>query len=389
MEPLPDLRNLFSLDFKVHFLNHGSFGACPKEVFAVYQEWQRRLEQQPVLFLGRQMIELDQQARQALADYTLTQPENLVFIPNATHGVNIITRSLPLVPGDQILTTDHEYGACDYAWEFVCQKTGAEVVRQTIPLPISHSEEILERFWQGLTPRTKVIYLSHISSPTALRLPVEAICARARSAGIVTVIDGAHAPGQIPLNLENLGADFYTGNLHKWTMAPKGAAFLYAHPRAQPLVEPLVVSWGYHADPLQTRGSRFLDHLGWTGTHDPAAYLTVPAAIRFAQKHNWEQVRQQCHEKLKETIVRVCELTGMEPLYPTDSDLYFQMGIAPLPLDVDPVQLKASLYDEHHVEVPVTGWNGRSFVRVSVQGYNTQEDLDALVHGLRDCLKRR
>lgn len=380
------LSDSFLLDFSIHFLNHGSFGACPRPVFDVYQDWQRRLEQQPVLFLGREMIAHDRQARQALGEYLHTAANNLAFVPNATHGVNIIARSLTLGPGDEILTSDHEYGACDYTWEFVCQKTGATYIHQPIPLPVRSSEEIFEQFWRGVTSRTRVIYLSHITSPTALRLPVEAICARARQNGILTLVDGAHAPGQIFLNLEAIGPDWYVGNCHKWMLAPKGAGFLYARPEVQHLVEPLIVSWGYHAAPQITSGSQYVDYLSWTGTKDPAASLSIPAAIQFMETHNWKQVRQECHDLLRPTIRRICELVQMEPLYPLDSDLYHQMGIAPLPSNTDIATLKTRLYDECRVEVPLIDWNRRKFVRISVQGYNTQEDLDALYAGLKELL---
>ena len=375
-------KRFFQLDPDIYFLNHGSFGACPLPVFEAYQAWQSRLERQPVLFLGREMTALDLQARQVLGNYLQTAANNLVFVPNATHGVNIVARSLTLSPDDEILTSDHEYGACDYTWEFVCKKTRAAYIHQPIPMPAHSLEEMAGQFWQGVTTRTKVIYLSHITSPTALRLPVEAICARARQAGILTVVDGAHAPGQIPLDLEALGADWYVGNLHKWALCPKGAGFLYARPEVQELVEPLVVSWGYHATPETTSGLRFQDYLGWTGTKDPSASLTVPAALQFMQEHHWEQMRQECHALLRQALQHICDLVQMEPLYPLDSDLYHQMGIAPLPPNTDLAALKARLYDEHHVEVPLIDWNGKKFVRISVQCYNTPEDLEALYTGL-------
>ncbi len=381
-----DLRPLFILDDTVHFLNHGSFGACPRPVFDVYQAWQRRLERQPVLFLGREIDALDKQARQALGAYLHASAENLVFIPNATTGVNIIARSLRLGPGDEILSTDHEYGACDYTWEFICKRSGATVIHQPIPLPTHAAEEILEQVWQGVTARTRVISVSHITSPTALRLPVEALCDRARRAGILTLIDGAHAPGQIPLDLEAIRADFYVGSAHKWMLCPKGAGFLHVRPEVQHLVEPLIVSWGYHATSETTRGSRFLDYLGWTGTNDPAAFLSVPAAIQFMQEHHWDQVRLECHTLLSSTLQRICALVQMRPLYPLDSDLYQQMGIAPLPENTDIAALKTRLYAEQRVEVPFIDWNGRKFVRISVQGYNTREDLDALFTGLQSLL---
>jgi isopenicillin-N epimerase len=385
-----ELSASFLLDDTIHFLNHGSFGACPRPVFEAYQAWQRRLESQPVLFLGREMATLDQHARQTLGDYLHTASDNLVFVPNATHGVNIIARSLDLTPEDEILSTDHEYGACDYTWEFICKKTKAKYIHQSITLPVRSSEEIIEQFWQGVTTNTKIIYLSHITSPTALCLPVEAICARARQAGILTLVDGAHAPGQISLNLEAIGADWYVGNCHKWMLSPKGAAFLYARPEIQSLVEPLIVSWGYNATPQNiisgATGSQFLDYLRWTGTKDPAASLSVPSAIQFMQEHDWVQVRQDCHALLRTAIERICTLVQMEPLYPLDSALFYQMGIAPLPANTEIIPLKTRLYDEHRVEVPLIEWNEKKFVRISVQGYNTQDDLDALYNGLQILL---
>lgn len=380
------IKSTFLLDPNIVFLNHGSFGACPQPVFEVYQAWQRRLERQPVLFLGREITAHFHQAREAIGEYLLTAADNLAFVPNATHGVNIIAHSLALQPGDEILTSDHEYGAMDYTWEFIGKKTGVKIVHQPIALPTVSCEEILEQFWQGVTPHTKLIFISHITSPTALCLPVEAICAKARQAGIYTLVDGAHAVGQIPLDLDSIGADWYVGNCHKWMLSPKGAGFLYARPGVQNLVEPLIVSWGYHATPENTYGSQFLDYLSWSGTNDPAAYLSIPAAIQFMQEHNWEQKRLECHLLLRLAIERICKLMQMEPLYPLDSNLYFQIGIAPLPADTDITMLKTRLYDEHHIEVPLIEWNGRKFVRISVQAYNTQEDLDALNVGLHNLL---
>jgi len=381
-----NLKRHFLLDPTVTFLNHGSFGATPKPVFAAYQDWQRRLERQPVLFLGREIDGLLRQSRQALGEYLDAAADDLVYIPNATHGVNIVARSLALQPEDEVLTTDHEYGACDYTWEFVCKKTGAAYIHQSIPLPVRSEDEIIEQFWQGVTPRTRVIYLSHITSPTALRLPVERICQRARRAGILTLVDGAHAPGQISLNMAAIGADFYTGNCHKWLLSPKGAAFLYARREVQPLVEPLIVSWGYHATAETTSGSRFIDYLQWTGTKDPAAALAVPSAIQFMRDHNWDKVRRECHALLRQAVERICALTDMHPLYPLDSDFYSQMAIAPLPLSADLTSLKSRLYDEYQVEVPLIQWQDRKFVRISIQGYNTPSDVDALLEALGELL---
>jgi isopenicillin-N epimerase len=392
---IPDIRDLFLLDPEVVFLNHGSFGACPRPVFEAYQTWQRLLEQQPVRFLGREYLDHDLRARQALAEYLHVETSNLVFVTNATQGVNIIARSLDLKPGDEILTSDHEYGACDRAWNFICDKRGARYIHRSISLPISAPLEAVDQFLQGVTPNTKLIFLSHVTSPTAQRLPIEAICSQARQAGILTLIDGAHAPGQIPLNLPEIGADFYTGNCHKWMLSPKGAAFLYARPETQDLVEPLVVSWGWGENPTITTGSRFVDYQVWSGTHDPSAALAVPDAIDFMQKYNWDIVRQECHDLLLTALARVSALSGLPSPYSDDPDfrnpvgphpLPPQMGIAPLPPISDLEGLKKRLYEQFRIEVPLIEWDGAQYVRISIQAYNTLEDIDALVGGLATLL---
>ncbi|MDI6696447.1 MAG: aminotransferase class V-fold PLP-dependent enzyme [Anaerolineales bacterium] len=378
------LKSLFLLDPEIIFLNHGSFGACPRPVFDAYQAWQLRLERQPVLFLGRQYPTLERQARQTLGEYLHADPDDLAFVPNATHGVNIVARSLALQPGDEILATDHEYGACDYTWEFIAAKNGAKYVRQSIPLPLPSDEEIVELLWQSVTPRTKLIFISHITSPTAVRLPVELICRRAHQAGIQTLIDGAHAPGQIDLDLPQIGADFYTGNCHKWLLAPKGSAFLFARKEVQPLIEPLVVSWGYRPSKNTTSGSQFIDYLSWSGTMDPAAYLSVPAAIEFQRQHNWDEARAECRRLARRTRQRLLELIGMPAI--CDDDRIHQMFSVLLPQQSDPDQLKSSLYDEYRIEAPIIEWNGCKLLRVSIQVYNSAADADVLLQALQELL---
>ncbi len=382
---MTSLKENFLLDPNIVFLNHGSFGATPRAVFEAYQNWQLQLERQPVLFLARELPTLLHKSRAILGQYLNADTNDLVYIPNATHGVNIVAHSLQFKPGDEILTTDHEYGACDYTWDFICKKTAAKYIHQHIPLPAQSKEEIIEQFWQGVTPRTKVIYMSQITSSTALRLPVKEICKRASQAGILTIIDAAHSLGQIPLDLQDLDADIVFGNAHKWLMNAKGSAFLYVRRTLQPHIEPLIVSWGYQATPGIATGSRFVDYLQWTGTKDPTAYLTIPHAIQFMKDHNWDNVRHQCYLLLHQAIKRICDLTQLPPAYPLDSDFYSQMGIAPLPPS-NIVNLKSRLYDEYKIEIPLTEWRGRQFVRISVQGYNTQEDIDALVRALEILL---
>jgi isopenicillin-N epimerase len=381
----------FLLDPDVIFLNHGSFGACPRSVFDVYQAWHARLEQQPVLFLGRELAQLQKQARQALGAFLNANADDLIFVPNATHGVNIIAHSLELKPGDEILTTDHEYGACDNTWNFICKKTGARVIHAAFPLPIQSPEAFVEQLFAAVTPKTRLIYLSHITSPTAQRFPVEAVCERARAAGIMSFIDGAHAPGQIPVDLQVIAADFYTGNAHKWMLSPKGAAFLYTRREMQERIEPLVVSWGYSADATTTTGSHYVDLLQWTGTHDPAAALSVPAAIQFMVERDWKQVRQSCNTLLRQALECVNQLTGLQPAYAADQNLMppflpAQLGVARLPRLPDMTVLKNRLYDEFHIEVPLIDWNEQHFVRISVQAYNTRDDIDHLVDALQVLL---
>lgn len=376
----------FMLDPNVVFLNHGSFGACPKPVFKVYQDWQRKLEQQPVKFLGRDLQAYDYHARQELGSYLHADPNDLVYVTNATFAVNIVARSMKLSPGDEVLASSHEYGACDNAWEFVCNQTGGNYIRQPIPLPVCSEEEIVAQFWRGVTSKTRIIFLSHITSPTALRLPVEEICRKARQFGILTLIDGAHAPGQIPLDLPSIGADYYVGNCHKWMLAPKGAGFLFARKEVQDLIDPLVVSWGFHATEMTTSGSKFLDFLQWSGTKDPSAALAVPSAIHFMQEHNWEQGCETANRLLSQAIQRISTLVELPASYPVDSGFYRQVGIAPLPEKTNLIVLKSRLYDEFQVEAPLTQLEDQKFIRISVQAYNNQDDIDKLLTALEILL---
>lgn len=379
------LNDLFQLDPHVAFLNHGSFGATPKEVFEVYQVWQRRLEHQPVKFLGREIQGCLTEARKSLGAYLNADKDDLIFVPNATTGVNIVARSLNLKAGDEVLASDHEYGACNNTWMYLSQRQGFTYKYVAVPLPVRSNEEMLEQFWQAVTPKTKVIFLSHLTSPTAVTFPIAEICKRAREAGILTVIDGAHAPGQIPLDMQAIDADFYTGNCHKWMCSPKGAGFLYVQRQHQAVIEPLVVSWGWSAKPQETLGSAFLDNYAWHGTQDFSAYLSVPAAIEFQHKYEWDKVRAQCHELLKRGLEQLHSLTGLEPAYKSH-EFYHQLAISPLPKIKDLTVFKNKLYDDYFVEVPMTEYKGQQFVRISVQGYNTQEDVDRLVTALKAML---
>ena len=253
----------------------------------------------------------------------------------------------------------------------------------SVPLRPSSPGEVVEAIWAGVTPRTRVLFLSHITSPTATVFPIEPLLRRARAAGILSVVDGAHAPGQLPLDLEALGADFYAGNCHKWLCAPKGSAFLHARREVQELLSPLVVSWGWQSD--RPGPSRFVDEQQLQGTRDPAAFLAVPAAIRFLEQHDWPAVRRRCHDLLAGARRAIGALTGLPPLTPDTPDWYAQMAAFPLP-PCDGPALKERLYRSYQIEVPVTSWQGLAFVRVSVQGYTSAADVATLVGALADLL---
>lgn len=377
------LREQFLLRPDVTFLNHGSFGACPRRVFERYQEWQLELERQPVEFIGRRSQDLLREARTALAGYLRCDPDEVVYSPNVTTALNVVARSLPLKEGDEILTTDHEYGALDRTWRFMCERNGATVVRRTLPLPLDDPDEVVEAVMAGLTPRTRVLFLSHITSPTAVVLPIDRLTARAREAGLWTVVDGAHAPGQVPVDLHALGVDFYGGNCHKWLCAPKGAGFLYARREVQHLLEPLVVSWGWQArDPGP---SRFVDEQERQATRDISAYLSVPAAVEFQAANDWSRIRDECHELARWTASEVAELTGLPALTADSPAWYAQMVTMPLPPG-DEAALKTRLYDQYRIEIPVVVWGDQRFVRISVQGYNTRADAARLVDALAEIL---
>jgi isopenicillin-N epimerase len=282
-----------------------------------------------------------------------------------------------------VLGTDHEYGALDRTWRFMFERRGAAYVRAPIPVPVASREGVVDAVWSHVTPRTRVLFVSHITAPTALILPIDDLIRRARAAGILTVIDGAHVPGQIPLNLDALGADFYSGNCHKWMCTPKGSAFLYARREVQTLLQPLVVSWGWQAE--KPGPSRFIDEHQLQGTKDPAAYLAVPAAIEFLRAHDWDAVREDCHALVRRARAAIGALTHLPALCPDDPAWFAQMASLPLP-PCDVEAFARRLFDEHQIEVPTSYWNGMPLLRVSVQGYNSQTDVDALINAVERLL---
>jgi isopenicillin-N epimerase len=386
-----NLARQFLLREDVVFLNHGSFGACPRPVFEAYQRFQLELESEPVEFLGRRLTELMRTPREALAAELGAASDNIAAVTNATSGLNIVARSLQLRPGDQILTTDHEYSALEKTWAFVCRQTGAEVVVVKVPLPLVSEANFTDAIIAGMTERTRVLFLSHITSPTALLFPIAEVLAEARRRGIWSVIDGAHTPGHIPLELDLLGADFYSGNCHKWMMTPKGSAFLYARPEVQGLLDPLVISHGWTAQSKEpgAKGafgnSPFIDEIEVQGTRDPSAWLAMPEAIRFRRDNDWTGVAAHCTALAQDTARRLQELTGLAPLSTPEFSAP-QMVAMPIP-QCDTAEVHNTLFDRYKIEIPVFRWQETYIARLSVQGYNSRPQMDLLLEALGELLE--
>ncbi|NLG52249.1 MAG: aminotransferase class V-fold PLP-dependent enzyme [Chloroflexi bacterium] len=375
------MRDLFLLRPGTIYLNNGSFGACPLPVFEAWQHFQFDLESHPGAFLGRCYSKLLPEGRERLGAYLGADASELVFVVNATMGVNIVGRSVALEPGDEVLTTDQEYSNLDQAWEFLCSKRGAKYIHQKVQLPVESADDVVEAVWSGVTDRTKVLYLSHITSTTALILPIKQLIQRARERGIITLIDGAHAPGQIDLDMHDLGCDFYTGNCHKWMLTPKGSAFLYARREMHHLVEPLVVSGGWRG--WENRNT-FIEEQQYQGTRDVSPFLAVPVAIDFMEDHDWLSVRQRCRELIRYARQEIGAMVGVPPVCPDSPEWFSQINTIPLPKG--DYQALGRLLRERHIEIPVTGHDGNRFLRLSVQGYNSKADIDALIGTVRDWM---
>ena len=369
-------REDFLIRDDVIFFNHGSFGACPKPVFERYQAWQLELERQPVDFLLRRRPELMGQARGRIANYFNVPPGEVVFVANATTGLSRAVRSLPLQPGDEILTTNHEYGAVDRLLDFVAGRTGAHVIRSRVRLPYKSDEDFVDDLFADATENTRAIVISQITSPTSLIFPVAQVCQRARERGILTIIDGAHAPGQLPLDLAAVGADMYSGNFHKWVCAPKGSGFLHVRVAHHKLIDPLVISHGVY------EGGGFVEQNEWLGTQDIAAFLTVPAALDYQAEHNWRAVTAKCHQLAALAQTLLCQHYRLKPL---SENQFAQMVTIPLPdCDVDAVRQR--LLAEYRIEAPVGRFAGQCDIRVSVCAYNTLDEIERLVDALKHLI---
>jgi isopenicillin-N epimerase len=378
-----NIKSQFLIDPNITFLNFGSFGGSPKVVYDNYQKWQRELEFNPVQFITVNGIKYLQETREALGNFIGCHPDDVVMVTNPSYAVNIVAKNFKLQAGDEVLATSLGYGACDRTWKYYCNKAGAKYVQQKINLPIASKESFLQDFFVGINEKTKLIFVDHITSATGLILPLQEICDYANEKGILIFVDGAHAPGQVMLNLQTLKADIYTGACHKWMMTAKGSSFLYVKKELQNLLDPLVVSWGY--DAIYPSHSQFLDYHQMQGTRDFSAFLTIPTAIQFMHDNNWEVTRATCNDIVMSNAKRFCDLLHTNPISPLTKDFIGQMFSIPINCK-DPLVLKALLFNKYKIEVPVMPHNDMLFIRYSIQAYNIQEDLDVLYEALKDII---
>jgi isopenicillin-N epimerase len=377
------MKSQFLLDKNITFLNHGSFGACPKPIFQEYQRLQLELENEPVYFIQKKQAAFLKIAKERFAKFIGCNAKDFFFTPNPTFAINTIMRSLDLKEGDEILSTNHEYGAMDRTWNFYCKKSGAKYIRQNISLPVVSKEQILEEFWSGYTSKTKIIFLNQVSSATALIFPVKEICDKASELGLITIIDGAHVPGQMDLNITELNPDFYTGTLHKWMLAPKGSSFLYVKKDFQEMLDPLVVGWGYES--VSPGESQFLDYQEFQGTREISAFLCTPKVIGFLEENDWKAKAKECRKIVLNNYQRFCDLLGSEPICPINDGFLLQMASVPVKTS-NPVGLKELLFNTYKIEIPVMTLNSDCFIRYSINAYNSQEDLDVLYNALQDII---
>jgi isopenicillin-N epimerase len=364
------------------YLNHGSFGPPPEPVREARLQWQELLDRQPMDFFVRRLEPAWHESRRRLAEFVGTAAESLIFVPNATAGMNVAAASFPLAVGDEVLLTDHEYGAVRRICDRACRRAGASLVTAKLPKPIQSCDEVVASIFTAATARTRVLVVSHITSPTAITLPVMEIAAEARRRGIAVCIDGPHALAQLDLRLDELDCDYYAASCHKWLSAPFGSGFLYVHPRRQPQVQAVNLSWGL---PPPREPSAWWEEFYWSGTFDPSPYLAIPAAIDFLEQVGLESFRSSTHDLARYARERLVELTGLAPLTPDNPRWYGSMAHVPLPAG-DHQSLQKALWEQHGIEVPIISWGGARFIRVSCHLYNNTRQIDHLAMALSQLL---
>jgi isopenicillin-N epimerase len=374
------------LDRSVCFLNHGSYGATPKTVLAYQQRLREQLERQPLAFLGRELEGLLWESQRTLARFVGVNAEDLVFVPNATVGVNTILRSLTFAAGDEILITDHTYNACRNAVEYVARTWGVTVITARIPFPLQSSVSLIDGIFEKVSERTKLVVLDHVTSATALIWPIEVLVKELTRAGIETLIDGAHALGFLPLDVGSIAPTYYTANCHKWLCSPKGAAFLYVQRDKQKIVRPLAISHG--ANSPRSERSRFQLEFAWTGTDDPTAYLSVPKAIEFLDSlcpGGFQELWQRNRRLTLKARDILCLALQVDP--PCPDAMIGSMASIPLPkTSLKAEDLYHTIVQEFAIEVPIVPWHeGQLLIRISAQYYNSIEQYEYLAECLPKC----
>ena len=372
----PKIKSQFMLDPKIIHLNHGSFGATPKPIFNSLVNWQKKLELNPSKHIY-DTFDFLKESRSSLASYINCDKDDVVFVPNPSTALNTIIKSLDLNPGDEILSTNHEYETLDRTWKYISKNTGSKYIQVPISLPLKSENNFIECFLKKITSKTKIIFLSQITSSTGLIFPIEKICKIAKEKNIISIIDGAHVPGHIDLDIKKLNPDVYTGACHKWMCSPKGTAFLYVHKKLQDIVKPLVISWGYDSD--MPSHSQFLDYLQWYGTDDISAYLTMSDTIKFLEKNNWENVSKQCKKLNIWARNEINKLLKIEPI--SDDKFLGQMSSIPIKSN-DILEDQIEFYLKYKIQIPFFKWNDKEFFRISIQAYNTKEDIFKLLEAL-------
>ena len=375
-------KSLFSLDPEVTYLNHGSFGSCPKVIFDNLVSFQKKLEFEPVNFLDNHLYQYLKESRSALSNYINCDRDDIAFFPNPSTALNTLIRSLDLESGDQILTTNHEYGALDRTWNFISKKRGCEYIKLDIEIPFIDKQKFIDSFKNAINSNTKVIFLSHITSATALIFPVKEIIDLAKQKNILTIIDGAHVPAHIDLDIKKLDPDFYCGACHKWMCSPKGVAFLYVKKEYQNMIEPLVVSWGYEAE--KPSDSQYLDYMQWQGTNDMSAYLTIPETIKFLNENDWKERANECRELNLWAKNEICEKLNTYAL--GNDEFLGQMTTFAFDFE-DTINQKIEFYNKYKIQVPFIKWNNKTFFRISSQVYNSKDDFEYLINSLIDFKK--
>jgi len=384
------LKSKFLLDPEITFLNHGSYGSCPKPVFEVYQKYQTDLESHPIKFMQEDVYKLLEISRESLSHYVNCDKDDLIFVTNPTQAVGTVIHNILINSNDEVLSTNLEYGSCDRMWTYDADQKGYKYIQAEINLPIEDKEFFLNQFWSYASAQTKYVFISQITSTTGMILPIPEIVAEAKKRGIKTIIDGAHVPAHIPLDIKELDPDYYTGALHKWLCCPKGSSFLYVKKEKQDGIQPMLKSWGWGEEYEKFKSSvqlhspsRFINVFQWQGTSDMSTFFTVPEAIQFQEEHDWDSVRLRSINMVIEARNRINEITKLPKICP--DNWLGQMATILFPID-DTVAFKKTLYNDYQIEMPVMRHIEHTAFRISIQGYNSEADIDHLINALEELI---